>query len=138
MFQYDPARMALSWNNIRIYGYAPDTMITVERDEDSFKKEVGAQGDTVRVATRNKGGKITFRLQAQSPVNDLLAAALIADEATGEGAGMAYLHDFNSNKPVAEAADSWLMKPATAEFSQDGGVREWVIDCADLLMYTGS
>jgi hypothetical protein len=134
MFTYDPSKVSFSWNGIRVYGWAPDSMIEVERDDDSFKKQVGAQGDPVRIASLNRGGKIKIRLLKESPVNKQLSAALIADE-NGLGApGAAFLRDFNSDETFVESTECWLMKPATMEYSADGGVREWTFDCADLNM----
>lgn len=136
MAQYDPGRVSLNWNGIRIYGFAPDTFIKVERDEDSFKKETGADGATVRIQSQKRGGKITFTLQAQSPVNDLLSAAQNADQESGDVVGAAFMKDNNGNS-VAEADESWLLRPADMEFSEDGGSREWVIDCSELRMFAG-
>lgn len=136
MAQYDPARVSLNWNGIRIYGFAPDTFVSVERDEDSFSKEVGAAGDVVRIQSQNRGGKITFTLQAQSPVNDLLSAAQNADQESGDVVGPAMLKD-NNGTSLAEADESWLLRPANMEYGTDGGTREWVLDCSELRMHSG-
>lgn len=134
MFTYDPTKVSFSWNGIRVYGWAPDSMIEIERDEDSFKKQVGAQGDTVRIASLNRGGKIKIRLLKESPVNAQLSAALLADE-NGDGVpAPAFMRDFNSDASLAESTEAWLMKPAPMGNGSDGGIREWTFDCADLNM----
>jgi hypothetical protein len=136
MSQYDPARVTFNWNGIRCYGWASDSFIKAERDEDSFKKEISADGFAVRVQSQNKGGKVTITLQAQSPVNSLLSAAALVDEESGDNFGPLLIKDMNGTT-ICEADEAWIMKPAAVEYGTDGGTREWSFDCSELIMYSG-
>lgn len=136
MSQYDPARVTFNWNGIRAFGFASDTFIKAERDSESFKKEIGADGFVVRTQSQNRGGKVTITLQAQSPVNDMFSAAHLADDETGEGYGPLLVKDLNGTT-ICEADEAWIMKPADIEFGAEGGSREWTFDCSELVMYSG-
>lgn len=128
---WNPKKAVLAITGIgQVVGYATGTMIETARDEDSFTKEHGAQGDAVRIANANRGGKITFYLQNQSPTNDLLQALLTLDELTGLGVRSASIVDLNGTL-VVSAQECWIMKPADVSLAGgEAGVREWVLDCS--------
>lgn len=133
---YDPGKVVLTFKGITVTGFHSGTFITVERDDDTWKKDKGAQGDGVRTRNRNKGGKITFTTQGTSPSNDLLMAAIIADETTGIGYGVASVVDLNGTSK-ALAAEAWVLKPANLEFADEHTPREWVIDCNEVQLFVG-
>ncbi len=132
----DPAKYVASFNGVRITGFAKGTMINVERDEAAFAKTPGATGDTVRVRNRNRGGKATFTLMAESPVNDQLSALAQLDEKFGTGSGELLITDLNGTS-VYEAENAWIEKISNAPMGDEAQNREWVIDCAELLMFVG-
>lgn len=133
---YDPARVIVTFRGIPIRGYAEGTFVTVERDEDTFEKAVGAQGDVTRVRKRNKAGRATVTLQQSSPTNDELSAVALLDEQTGLGYGPLLVKDLNGTT-LASAAVAWLVRPANTSFSDAAESREWMIDCAEVSLLTG-
>jgi hypothetical protein len=133
---YDPARVVVTFRGIPIRGYAEGTFVSVERDEDSFEKAVGSQGDVTRVRKRNRAGSATLTLQQASPTNDELSAIMLLDEASGTGYGPLLVKDLNGTT-LASAAVAWLVRPATTSFADGAESREWKIDCAELTMTVG-
>lgn len=129
--QYDPSAVALVIAGIPVTGFHSGTFIKCERDAETWKKDKGSQGDTVRVRNRNKGGKITFTLQATSPSNRLLLARANLDERTGRGYGASMCKD-NFGTALVDAANSWIIKPANIEFADEHTPREWEVDCDEL------
>lgn len=133
---YDPARVVVTFKGIPIRGYAEGTFVSVERDEDSFEKAVGSQGDVTRVRKRNRAGRATLTLQQSSPTNDELSALALLDEQTGLGYGPLMVKDLNGTT-LASAAVAWLVRPASVSFADGAEGREWMIDCAELTMTVG-
>lgn len=115
-------------------GRGPDTFCKVERNEDSFKRKAGADGEQVRSRMLDHSGKVTVTLMQTSPINALLDAALLADEASPAGVSIFPLmvKDFGGNG-LWVASEAWISKPASAEMAAEAGTREWVFECANLL-----
>jgi hypothetical protein len=82
---YSPEHVILAFNGVIISGYANDTFIEVERDEDTFMKYTGSLGDVARTTNLNRGGKVTVTLMAVAPINDDLANMALADELAALG-----------------------------------------------------
>ncbi len=134
--EYDPGEVQLSFFGVIPTGYAEGTMITVERDERTWTKKVGADGEVARTRVRNSSGKVTFTLMSTSASNAELSVILIADELTGAGVGPMLVKD-NSGNDLHAAAESWLDGPPNAEYGDESSDREYVLECADLDMLSG-
>ena len=115
-------------------GRGPDTFCKVERNEDSFKRKAGADGEQVRSRTLDWSGKVTITLMQTAPQNAALQAILLADEASPNGSGILplFIKDYNGNALWA-APEAWITKPAGSEMAAEAGTREWVFECAKLL-----
>lgn len=136
MESYHIDKVLLVWNAIPISGYASDTFIEVERDEDGFTTYTGALGDVCRTRSLNLTGKITVTLMATAPINSLLAAAAQEDELTGTGFGPIQLKDLSGGM-FAEGAESWVMKRPKIERGKESGTVQWVFAVAKLYVYEG-
>lgn len=134
--QYDPGRVVASFRGVLLEGFAEGSFISAERNEDGFTTEVGAAGDVTRTRSRNRTGLVTFTLQAAAPGNDMLSAIATLDELTGAGAGPLLVKYLDGTTALA-ASTAWIKKYPTVEFGAESGSREWVIECAELLMHVG-
>lgn len=119
-----------------IDGYADGTFVNVERDEDGFTKKTGANGRTTRTKNSNKSGVITITLQQTSPSNDVLSAFQAIDEQTANGIVPVLVKDKRGTSLYSSPA-AWIRKTPPAPFAKESENREWVLDCADLVMFTG-
>lgn len=133
---YDPKDNFLSFLGIGITGYAEGTVITIERNEDTWSLMVGASGEAVRVKNNNQSGKITFRLMATSQTNDLLSALMLDDELSGTAIGPAFFKE-GRGTATALAENAWLTRPANMERAKESSVCEWVLECENLEMFNG-
>ncbi len=124
------------WNGINIVGFADDTFVEIERNEEGFTLLIGALGDGARARSLNKSGKITFTLMAAAPVNSLLAAAAQADEITGEGYGPIQIKDLNGEMLVS-AAEAWVSKRPKIERAAANSTIQWVLECRSLEVFEG-
>ena len=136
MKQYDPKKIVATFRGILIQGYADGTFVTAERKEDAFDTSVGAGGDVTRVRNNDRTGLVTLTLQSESLTNDLLSANLLIDEESGLGIGALMVKDLNGTTLIS-AESAWIKKFPVGEYADDGGSREWVIECADLRMFVG-
>lgn len=133
---YHTDQVVLTWNGINITGYANDTFVEVEREEDSFTTYVGALGDVCRTKNLNRLGKITVTLMASAPVNDLLAAQAQDDEDNGLSFGPIQVKDLNGNMR-ANGAEAWVMKRPKIERAKESGSIQWVFVVASLNVTEG-
>lgn len=136
MNQYDPGRVTLSFRGIIITGFADETFIKAERDEDTFSKSVGAVGDVTRIRNRNKSGSVTVTLMAGAVTNDLLSAVALEDEVSGTGVGPLMVKDLNGTTMVTSAV-AWIRRQANVERGTEDSNVEWVLDCEKLEMKVG-
>lgn len=130
---YDPDQIKITFAGIEIKGYADGTFVTTERAVDAFSMAVGGTGDVTRVRSRNRTGSVTLTLMAAAPTNESLSAKAIADENDGSGSGDFQIKDLNGTL-LASAADAWIRKLPNIEQGTEASNREWVIDCAELII----
>lgn len=133
---YNPFLVNFSFTGIPITGFAPDTFITVERNEDAFTLVVGAGGEAARSQSRNRSGTVTLTLLATSQSNDVLSAIANADEQTGIGVGTAFVKEINGTTLVS-AQSAWIKKMPNVERGAEVSNVEWVLECEALDTFIG-
>lgn len=133
---YDPALVNISFSGLPLGGFAPDTFLQVERNEDGFTLMVGAGGEAARSQSRNRSGRVTLTLLATSQTNDVLSAIANADELGGTGVGALFIKEFNGTTLVL-AESAWIMKQPTIERGAEVTTVEWVFECEELTMFAG-
>lgn len=132
---YDPGSVIVSIGGANMSGFADGTFVVVEREEDSFVKHVGADGEVSRSKSNNKSGSLTLTLASTSNSNAVLSGFATVDENTGDGIVPVLVKDA-SGTSVYFAGEAWVRKPANAEFGNEVGDREWVLDLASVEMLT--
>jgi hypothetical protein len=133
---YDAGRVVITFGPHVLTGYADGTFVKASRDEDTFKKRVGADGFGTRIRMRNKGGSVELTLEQTSPSNDFLAATLLSDELLGTGVMPLVVKDLGGTT-VAAAGEAWIRKPADIEGAKEAGTRTWILDTCDLAIFPG-
>jgi hypothetical protein len=133
---FDPAQVSIIFAGIPIEGFADGTFITAARDNPSFTKVVGSDGEGARSKSNDTGGSVTVTLMQTSLSNDALSAIMALDEATGDGVGPLLIKD-GLGRTLISAESAWLEKPADAEFAREISNREWVIQTDNLQIFDG-
>ena len=128
---YDAAQVVLTINGVAISGYADGTFISVEREEQSFTKVVGADGTTSRAKSNNRSGSLTLTILQTSPSNDVLSALLAQDELNNDAVVPVLIKD-NTGKSRLFSATGWVQGMPTVEYGKEISNREWTIDLADI------
>lgn len=133
---YDPALIVGQWGGIIFSGYQDGEFIKASRDEDTFKKYVGTDGEVSRVRSRNKTGTVTLTLAQTSMANDEIAAQAEEDELTGLIVAPLTIKDL-SGATLFFSPDAWVKKPAEVAYGKEIGPREWVFDCGSVEVFVG-
>lgn len=135
-YTYDSSKLSIVINGIPIDGFADGTVVTVERDEDSFTKMVGTDGEVTRSKTNNKSGSVTLTLTQSSKSNRDLTGIFVLDEKTGNGVGP-FLMKYKNGLSLYSAENCWIRKPPSAEWGREATNREWIIDVDALNIFEG-
>lgn len=133
---YSPDQVIVTFGSIIIRGYANDTFVEVERDEDGFTKYTGALGDVARSKNLNLGGSLTITLMAVSPTNDDLHALALLDELDGDAYATLQVTDLSGNM-FCNAEIAWIKKMPKIERAKESGTVQWVFDCAAIDVRAG-
>jgi hypothetical protein len=133
---YNPADVSVIFAGIPIEGYADGTFLVAARDNQSFTKMVGSDGEGARAKSNDAGGTITLTLMQTSISNDALSAQMALDEASGDGVGPLLIKD-GSGRTLIVAESAWIQKPADAEFGREISNREWVIETDNMQIFDG-
>lgn len=65
--QYDPKEVYIIVDGHVVTGFADDSMVSAERQEDKVETHVGAQGEVTFVKNANDVGEMTISLKHNSP-----------------------------------------------------------------------
>lgn len=125
--QYDPNQVAVTCGGKIISGWGDGTYIEAERDEDSYMKKIGVDGEVTRAKNNNLGGKVTLTLMQSSSSNDVLSAFQQADQLSGTGVFTFILNDGNG-KTTVRSVDAWIKKPAKLVYAKEVQAWQWIIE----------
>lgn len=141
MKNYSPDLVIAVFKGVVLQGFAPGTMISADRSNDTFTTEAGAQGDVVRTRSADRRGRVVVTLQSASPTNALLGAFVAAGE-EAEGLNLAVdvgallIKDLNDTVLVS-AEQAWIVRPAKVDKADSHQPREWTFEAAKLIIAGG-
>jgi hypothetical protein len=133
---YQPDLVTVAFNGVPITGFAPDTFISAERNNDSWSLSVGSGGDATRAKMGDKSGRVTLTLLDSSASNAVLSAIQQTDQAAGTGVGALLVKDL-SGADVVTAGTAWIVRPPTLEKASASSNREWVFESDNLEIFAG-
>ena len=126
MATYDPKQVTVSFGNLILGDFGPDTFINITRDGDDFEAKQGAAGATEWVNKNSNIHNIEFTLLQTSPINDSLSAALEADRSGNGGAKSFQVKDAGGTT-VVSFGEARIVKPANVEYSASSNARTWTL-----------
>ena len=133
---YNTAEVNVIVGGVTITGFAEGTGIEIERDEDTFTKQTGSNGEVTRTMRNNRGGSMIFTLLQGSESNLVLSNLHNIDENTGAGAFPVIVKD-NSGVSIHESTTAWVKKPAKVTYATAHESKVWTLDCAQLIGSVG-
>jgi len=125
---YSPEDVTITVGGSIITGYADGTFVKVARDDDAYKKVVGADGEISRTKSPNRGGYVELTLKQDSDSNAILGGYAALDEATGDGIVPVLVKD--NLDYTAIGSKGWVRKLPDMERGKDLANMVWTIDIA--------
>lgn len=129
---YDPAKVLITYNGVRLAGFADGTFCDVEANADDFTLAVGADGEVARSASADDSGEVKVTLLQTSAGNDYLNAQRKLDKLTKSNVAGALLVQDLSGRTLVVGVDCWLKRGAKLSFGKEIEGREWTIVCGKL------
>lgn len=120
-------------------GFAPDTMMTVERASEAWDDVAGCFGDVARSKENDNRATVKLFMLQTSVKNDQLSALYNLDKNTPGGTGsrvFAYV-DLGGTTKLG-GAQAWIRKAPDQSRAKKVGAVEWHIRVANLVEHHGS
>lgn len=136
MKTYDPTEVSVIVGGHVVEGGIEGDFCSVARDEDAYSYQADVSGGGTRTKNPNKAGKVTLTLQASSDSNNFLSALILADEADNSGIVSILIRD-NSGNDLHKSEASYVTKHPDAAYSKELGQRAFIIQCENLVMFSG-
>lgn len=133
---YDAKAVQVVFGGFTMSGFAKDSKVDIEFDENAWTKQIGVDGEGTRSKTNNQGAKITVKLMQSSKSNDILSGIEKLDRMTNSGALPLMIKDSSGNS-LYLCESAWIAKHPKVEFSVDAGPREWLFETDMLVAFTG-
>lgn len=113
-------------------GRAKADFLTITALEPDYTSQRGADGQTTRSRSNNRGKTIKIKTMATSLVNSILNEIRQLDLAApnGAGVGLFEVNDRNNGKLVLTAPKTWIVGPPECPYGPEAGEREWTLECA--------
>lgn len=135
---YDPGSVIVVFGANVLTGFSESTMVRVERDEDTYTKKSGVDGEITRSRNRNRAGSVVVTLMQTSASNLVLSNHLNADELAPNGIPpVPVVVKDNAGNSLHTAKDAWIKKTPASEYAKEAGDREWTIDTGPMLNKEG-
>lgn len=136
METFDPKLVVVSFLAQPITGFAEDTFIEAEFNEDAFTLTMGADGTAARSMNANQSGIITITLLHTSPSNRILDAAANLDRLSRTGLGTFLAKSLTGVEQI-NANNCWVKKKPKIEFGKTVKERVWVLETDSLKLNLG-
>lgn len=133
---YDFKQVAVIVGGRIITGFSDGDAVQVERNEDAWSLQVGAEGEATRSKSNNRSGKVTLSLQQASESNAILSGFAKSDELSNGGLFPLLVKD-NSGSSLYAAEQAWIVKSPAATLGMESAAREWVIETDNLQVFEG-
>jgi hypothetical protein len=139
---YDPNQFTLTVFSPTIIshivtGFAKDTFINMQWDEDLFNDEVDANGNVVRYKLNNYNTMLTVSLTQGSISNGVFSNFMNADRTIASGGVFTLQMKDNNGDTLITSAASWIKTPPDTSFGTNNANRDWGIRMTETAIYIG-
>ena len=132
---FDPDQFDCLFALVPMSGYAEDTMVTVEEDEDAFTIKKGVDGAISRSKNLGQTALVTIHLMSTSKSNAALSAIHEQDKLASGGAGVSPILVRDRNGASVFASDkAWIEKGPTVTYGKEATPCEWKIRAINYAM----
>lgn len=113
------------WSHV-VSGFAEDSIVTIDRQAETFAMYVGADNTPTRIYNANTALMMTVALAQTSESNDLFSAVYEKDRTTRQGVFTVLVTD-NSGRSRYFAEEAYIGVIPNASYGNSMQTREWVI-----------
>jgi len=135
MKTFDPKQLSVVVGGHIVQGYADGTFVECARNNDTFTRAGGADGEQTRFKSNDRSGTVTITLMQSSTSNSILEGYAIADESENGGIVSIIVKD-NNGTEICSAAYAWVQKPADKAHAKENSDRTWIFETGELV-FTG-
>jgi hypothetical protein len=119
-------------------GFSEDSIISIERNSDTFELYTGADDTNTRIYKANTSATLTVPLQQTSNSNDVLTQLYVNDKNTRDSSGLFSITvKDNSGRSNFFAEEAYIAVVPNSAFGNSMQLREWVIHAVRLETYIG-
>ena len=126
---YDAKLVQVIVGVVPIIGFGPDTLITMSRSQDTFRKVVGCFGEVTRVMNKDTTGELTIDLMQTSESNAFLSILQYVDELGKFAVVPIFIIDLSGGS-FGLSMSGWIRKPPELVFNKGLELRRWTFDLA--------
>ena len=138
---FDPNQLTVTFTSIGINhigtGFAKDTFVSVEWDEDLFNDDMDANGNLIRYKINNYNAKFTLSLNQASITNNVLSTFMNLDKSLATGGAFGLMIKDNNGDSLITSAYSYILTLPTVTFGTTASNRDWVIRMSDAQIFIG-
>ena len=116
-----------------VSGFSEDSIVSVERNSDTFSLYTGADDTNTRIYQSNTSAMITLPLQQTSNSNDILSQMYLNDKAARDSSGIFSITvKDNSGRSLFFAEEAFIAVVPDASFGNTMQLREWQLQAVRL------
>lgn len=131
---FDPNQVTVTLGAHIVTGYAADTFITLDLDEQRYNTENDGNGKSYRYRINNNNATITLSLNQGSPSNAVLSTFVNLDKQADSG-GFPLLIKINGTDTKFTSLFAYVEKTPAIAFGTSGNNREWVIKATEMTFF---
>ena len=121
-----------------VSGFSEDSIVSIERNSDTFELYTGADDTNTRIYKANTSATLTIPLQQTSNSNDILSTLYINDKNTRDSSGLFTITvKDNSGRSTYFSEEAYISVVPSSEFGNSMMTRDWVIQAVRLEQYIG-
>lgn len=128
---FDPKKTQVIFGPVIFSGFAEDSMVSIEPEEQLYDAVVGMDGETQRIAKNNRNYTAKIKLLATSPSHKQMLALVLAGGILQNDTYPFTLRSQATSEQFSSPA-AFVLKDPQVEMSGAGDAREWTIYLTDV------
>ena len=134
---YSPSEVTLSVALLyEIAGYSPESLISINRDEQFYTTQKGSTGGVERTHIADNTYTLEISLAQTSPSNSILNALATIDRFSKSAVFPIFAADKSGNS-IFLATSCWIESPPSASYTGSIETRTWSIKCTEMVFGLG-
>ena len=133
---FDPSQLSVVFGTSAMVGFAEDTMISVETEDQQYNDNTDIHGNVTRYKVNRNTARITLTLTESSVSNDVLSNYAELDRASDAGSFPIMIKDPNGTTLFSSTSGYVLQKPSV-DFGMEAKNREWQIKATNVSNFIG-